>query len=98
MGSQLRELLERRRALRSRLRKNTSFCDPSHCPKSTIKAESSPSLGLSPVARRFFMSALPLTKPENISNLLTMDQEYAAPAIVADNVLEKNWNAERDRS
>src|SRR6202142_3993595 len=44
------------------------------------------------------MSALPLTKPENISNLLTMDQEYAAPAIVADNVLEKNWNAERERS
>jgi hypothetical protein len=44
------------------------------------------------------MSALPLTKPENISNLLHMDQEYAAPAIVADNVLQKNWNDERDRS
>jgi acetyl-CoA synthetase len=44
------------------------------------------------------MSARPLTKPENISNLLTLDQEYPAPAIVADNVLQKNWNAERERS
>lgn len=44
------------------------------------------------------MSALPLTKPENISNLLHMDEEYAAPAIVADNVLQKDWNAERERS
>src|ERR1039458_7105501 len=44
------------------------------------------------------MSALPLTKPENISNLLTLDQEYPAPAIVAGNVLQKDWNAERERS
>jgi len=44
------------------------------------------------------MSALPLTKPENISNLLTLDQEYAAPAIVADHVLQKNWHAECERS
>ncbi len=44
------------------------------------------------------MSVLPLAKPENISNLLHMDQEYAVPAIVADNVLQKNWNGERDRS
>ncbi len=44
------------------------------------------------------MSALPLSKLENISNLLTMDQEYAAPAIVADNVLQKNWNEERERA
>ena len=44
------------------------------------------------------MSALPLTKPENISNLLHMDEEYAAPAIVADNVLQKDWNAEHERS
>ena len=44
------------------------------------------------------MSALPLTKPENISNLLTLDQEYSAPAIVADNVLQKNWSAECKRS
>jgi acetyl-CoA synthetase len=42
------------------------------------------------------MSALPLTKPENISNLLNMDQEYAAPSIVADNVLQKNWTAACD--
>jgi len=44
------------------------------------------------------MSALPLTKPENISNLLTLDQEYAAPAIVADNVLKKNWQADCEYS
>ena len=44
------------------------------------------------------MSALPIATPENISNLLTMDQEYAAPAIVADNVLQKNWAGKRDRS
>ncbi len=44
------------------------------------------------------MSALPLAKPENISNLLNLDQEYAAPAIVADNVIQKDWNAERERS
>ena len=44
------------------------------------------------------MSALPLTKPENISNLLNLDQEYAAPAIVADNVLQKDWNADREYS
>src|SRR5262252_1628332 len=39
------------------------------------------------------MSALPLIKPENISNLLNMDQEYSAPSIVARNVLQKNWRA-----
>ncbi|HKV81803.1 MAG TPA: acetate--CoA ligase [Candidatus Sulfotelmatobacter sp.] len=38
------------------------------------------------------MSALPISKPENISNLLNLDHEYAAPAIVAGNVLQKNWN------
>ena len=42
------------------------------------------------------MSALPLTKPENISNLLNMDQEYAAPSIVARNVLQRNWRAARE--
>ena len=42
------------------------------------------------------MSALPLTKPENISNLLNLDQEYAAPSIVAGNVLQKNCNAARE--
>ena len=44
------------------------------------------------------MSALPLSKPENICNLLNMDEEYAAPAVVAQNVLQKNWGAECDRS
>jgi Acetyl-coenzyme A synthetase N-terminus len=44
------------------------------------------------------MSALPLSKPENISNLLNLDEEYAAPAIVADNVLQKDWNAEREHA
>ena len=33
------------------------------------------------------MSALPLSKAENISNLLHMDDEYPAPPIVAANVL-----------
>ena len=42
------------------------------------------------------MSALPLTRPENISNLLNMDQEYAAPSIVARNVLQKDCNAARE--
>lgn len=44
------------------------------------------------------MSALPLTKTENISNLLNMDQEYAAPSIVAREVLQKNWKADRDHA
>src|SRR5271165_720042 len=44
------------------------------------------------------MSALPIPKTENISNLLNMDQEYAAPAIVANNVLQKDWLGECDRS
>src|SRR5579863_10768093 len=44
------------------------------------------------------MSALPVSKPENISNLLHMDKEYAAPAVVAENVLQKDWGAERGRS
>ena len=44
------------------------------------------------------MSALPLTKTENISNLLNMDQEYAAPSIVAREVLHKNWKAARDHA
>ena len=44
------------------------------------------------------MSALPLTKTENISNLLNMDQEYAPPSIVAREVLQKNWKADRDHA
>ncbi len=42
------------------------------------------------------MSAIPLTKPENISNLLHIDEEYKAPDVVARNVLQKNWNQARD--
>lgn len=42
------------------------------------------------------MSALPISKPENISNLLSMDQEYAAPSVVARNVLQKNWSGARE--
>ena len=44
------------------------------------------------------MSSLPLTKPENISNLLNMDQEYAAPSIVAHSVLQKNWKGAREHA
>src|SRR5579862_7648099 len=38
------------------------------------------------------MSALSISKPENISNLLNMDEEYTAPAVVARNVLQRDWN------
>ncbi|MGA9529454.1 MAG: acetate--CoA ligase [Terriglobales bacterium] len=34
----------------------------------------------------------------NISNLLSTDEEYPAPKIVTDQVLTKNWKAEFDRS
>ena len=44
------------------------------------------------------MSALPTAKPENISNLLNMDQEYPAPPIVAGSVLQRNWYVARERS
>ena len=44
------------------------------------------------------MSALPLSKPENISNLLHMDQEYAAPSVVARSVLQRDWNGARERA
>jgi hypothetical protein len=44
------------------------------------------------------MSALPITRPENISNLLNMDQEYAAPPIVASRVLQRDWQGARERS
>jgi len=37
------------------------------------------------------MSALTTPKTEDISNLLVMDQEYPAPAIVTRNVIEKDW-------
>ena len=39
----------------------------------------------SPQAREARMSALTMTKPEDISNLLALDEEYAAPPIVAAN-------------
>ena len=44
------------------------------------------------------MSALPLTKAENISNLLAMDEEYAAPAIVTRSILQRDWNGAREHS
>jgi len=44
------------------------------------------------------MSALPLTKPENISNLLQMDEEYAAPEMVAQRVLQKHWKDAAEQS
>jgi hypothetical protein len=44
------------------------------------------------------MSALTASKPENISNLLVMDQEYPAPEIVARNAIQKNWLAECNRA
>jgi hypothetical protein len=37
------------------------------------------------------MSALPTSKPEDISNLLAMDEEFAALDIVKRNVIEKDW-------
>jgi len=38
------------------------------------------------------------TTPNNISNLLSIEEEYAPPKIVTDQVLVKNWKAEYDRS
>jgi acetyl-CoA synthetase len=39
-----------------------------------------------------------ITTPNNISNLLSTEEEYPAPKIVTDQVLTKNWKAEFDRS
>jgi acetyl-CoA synthetase len=44
------------------------------------------------------MSALVSAKPENISNLLAMDEEYAAPDVVARNVIQKDWLGECARA
>ena len=44
------------------------------------------------------MSALTTSKPENISNLLVMDQEYPAPEIVAAKRIQKDWLGECARS
>jgi acetyl-CoA synthetase len=38
------------------------------------------------------------TTTNNISNLLSIEEEYPAPKIVADQVLVKNWKADYDRS
>jgi hypothetical protein len=44
------------------------------------------------------MSAVTVEKPENISNLLAMDEEYAAPRIVAGSAIQKDWLGECTRS
>ncbi|MGA7289819.1 MAG: AMP-binding protein, partial [Terriglobales bacterium] len=44
------------------------------------------------------MSALTTSKPEDISNLLVMNQEYPAPDIVVRNVIQKDWLGECDRA
>jgi hypothetical protein len=80
------------------LRKNTASCDLDHCPAPSIESESHRYFRTSLARRRFSMSALPLSKVENISNLLNMNEEYAAPAIVANNVLQNNWKEECQRA
>ena len=44
------------------------------------------------------MSALTTSKQENISNLLALDEEYAAPETVVRNALQKDWLGECARS
>ena len=44
------------------------------------------------------MNTLAVSKPENISNLLAMNEEYAAPQIVEDNTIQKDWLGECARS
>src|ERR1017187_8522716 len=44
------------------------------------------------------MGTLTASQPENISNLLVMDQEYPAPDIVARNAIQKDWLGECARS
>ncbi|MFY9645925.1 MAG: acetyl-coenzyme A synthetase N-terminal domain-containing protein [Terriglobales bacterium] len=44
------------------------------------------------------MSAHTTPKTEDISNLLVMDQEYAAPAIVTRDILQKDWAGECARA
>ena len=36
--------------------------------------------------------------PSNISNLLSIEEEYPAPKIVVDQVQNKNWKADYERS
>ena len=44
------------------------------------------------------MSAVTVDKPENISNLLALDEEYPAPPIVANHAIQKDWRGECARS
>jgi len=44
------------------------------------------------------MSPLSVAKPEKISNLLAMDDEYPSPQIVADNTIQKDWLGECARA
>jgi len=39
-----------------------------------------------------------ITNPTNISNLLSVEEEYPAPKIVADQALTKDWKGEYERS
>ncbi len=38
------------------------------------------------------------TTPTNISNLLSVEEEYPAPQIVVDQVQNKHWKADNERS
>ncbi len=44
------------------------------------------------------MSALTIAKPENISNLLVINDEYAAPKIVVRDAVQKDWAGECARA
>lgn len=44
------------------------------------------------------MNAMAVAKPENISNLLVMDQQYPAPDIVVQNAIQKDWRGECARA
>src|SRR5580700_1015570 len=44
------------------------------------------------------MSAISSTKPEDISNLLALDEEYAAPEIIVRNAIQKDWLGECERA
>ncbi len=44
------------------------------------------------------MSQIGAAKPDDISNLLISDEEYAAPDIVARNVIQKDWLGECARA
>src|SRR5437879_3478472 len=44
------------------------------------------------------MSSPVRESPQNISNLLAIDEEYASPAIIAQTCRQKNWAEEHRRS